>query len=62
MIASRVGHDRELAAGRVRNPDTRVGLAASIVGNSIGLAASIWELTGYIWIWQFRRCATVYAF
>jgi hypothetical protein len=52
----------ELAAGRVRNPNTRVGLAASIVGNSIGLAASFGQLTGYIWIWQFRWCATVYAF
>ncbi len=41
----------ELAAGRVVDPNTRVGLAASIVGNSIGLAAMVAGLTGYIWIW-----------
>ena len=52
----------ELAAMWVRNPDTRVGLAATSWGMGVGLAASFGQLTGYIWIWQFRWCATVYAF
>ena len=47
----RVGHDRELAAGRVRNPNTRVGLAAKSWGTGVGLAATVAELTEYIWIW-----------
>ena len=41
----------ELAAGRVKNPYYRVGLAASMVDLAVGLAASMVELTGYIWIW-----------
>ncbi len=41
----------ELAATLWGNPRQWVGLAASIVGNSIGLAASFGQLTGYIWIW-----------
>ena len=60
--ALRVGHGAELAASIVENPYCRVGLAASIVDLAVGLAASFGELTGYIWIWQFRWCATVYAF
>ena len=52
----------ELAANIVDNPYYRVGLAASIVDLAVGLAASIGELTGYIWIWQFLWCARVYAF
>ncbi len=56
------GWVQELAAGRVRNPDTRVGLAASKPDFTVGLAATVRELTEYIWIWQFRQCATVYAF
>ena len=47
-----MGHDRELAAGRVRNPKPRVGLAATSWGTGVGLAASFGQLTGYIWIWQ----------
>ena len=42
----------ELAASRVKNPCERVGLAATVGGMGQGLAASLWELTGYIWIWQ----------
>ncbi len=38
----------ELAAGRVINPDTRVGLAAKYWGTGVGLAASFGQLTGYI--------------
>ena len=53
---------QELAASMVGNPKTRVGLAATSWGNGVGLAASFGQLTGYIWIWQFRWCAMVYAF
>jgi hypothetical protein len=52
----------ELAAILLGNPNTRVGLAAKYRGTGVGLAAMVAELTGYIWIWQFRWCATVYAF
>ena len=45
-ITSRVGLGVELAAGRVKNPNNRVGLAATLGGNGIGLAASIWLLCG----------------
>ena len=52
----------ELAAILWENPRQRVGLAAKYWGTGVGLAASFGELTEYIWIWQFRWCATVYAF
>ncbi len=52
----------ELAASMASNPMQRVGLAAKSWGMGVGLAAKVAELTGYIWIWQFRWCATVYAF
>ena len=46
----------ELAAGRVEDPNTRVGLAATSWGMGVGLAASIGQLTGYIWIWLVQGC------
>jgi len=42
----------ELAAILWENPRQWVGLAASKPDRSIGLAATVMELTGYIWIWQ----------
>ena len=42
----------ELAAILWQNPNTRVGLAASKPDLSVGLAATVGELTGHIWIWQ----------
>jgi hypothetical protein len=36
----------ELAAGRVRTPVQRVGLAARYWGMGVGLAATVAELTG----------------
>ena len=46
------GWVQELAATLWGNPRQWVGLAATSWGNGVGLAASIEELTGYIWIWQ----------
>jgi hypothetical protein len=40
----------ELAAGRVMDPMGWVGLAANKPNRSVGLAATVEELTGYIWI------------
>ena len=40
----------ELAAMIVENPCSRVGLAANKPDFTQGLAATVGELTGYIWI------------
>ena len=43
-MTPRVGCDRELAASMVRNPNTRVGLAAKYWGTGVGLAAKYWGI------------------
>ena len=41
----------ELAATLWGNPRQWVGLAAKSWGTGVGLAATVAELTEYIWIW-----------
>lgn len=43
----------ELAAIHVRNPSGRVGLAASMVDLTVGLAANFHSLCEQFWIGQF---------
>ena len=54
MVALRLqgwGIVLELAAILLGNLNTRVGLAAKSWGTGVGLAATVAELTEYIWIW-----------